>query len=319
MKTFHLRSDRCSIFDFSFKLYMFMLIFIGTGTIFVGLLKLNPEDFRFNYNGHNGANQYSNLEGGNPNSDEALSYFLSMEQKLDTLDQDDKGLSDFKNGTFIDASCTDMRDVLLTSPTLGLEKKLSWQGIVIACNPFTVPSIKLNRRNAWIADVCLSRKSTPHRMHMTCNAGVHQHNEKTSESIPHSRSSLFQLMKPSAKVNHPPQGNTQMESVEVQTIPLFSIVSAIGWKEVDFLSLEMKGYEMDILKNIPFDKVTFKVIQVGIFTYTEKELVELDDYLEMFDYMLFKDRVQQKYRIYVHMSIYEKVYENIKAYASLVT
>ncbi|CAL8127744.1 unnamed protein product [Orchesella dallaii] len=330
---------------------------MGIGMICFGLyIHNNRADFRLRENGD--SNQYS--ESNPTEANPALSHFISIDKKLDSFSQDDKNLVDYvrlryltppshrpypiestslakernrkanpfgdfvatKNGKFIDASCGNMTDVLLTSPTLNLERKLSWEGIVIGCNPFTVPSLKLNRRNSWVAEVCLSRKNTPHRMHMTFSTNGHQHEDDDPKPSQPSKLSLFQIMKPSSPISNNTEihyENQRVETVEVQAVPLFSVISAVGWNEVDFLSLEMKGYEMDILKNIPWDKVTFKVMQVGIFTYNEKELAELDEYLELYDYMLVKDRVQDKYRVYVHMSISDIIYEKPGAYASLTS
>jgi hypothetical protein len=40
--------------------------------------------------------------------------------------------------------------------------------------------------------------------------------------------------------------------------PLFSILMALGNPTVDYLSLDLEGPELQVLQNIPFDKVDIK-------------------------------------------------------------
>ena len=54
------------------------------------------------------------------------------------------------------------------------------------------------------------------------------------------------------------------KEIEIQCLPLYSILLALDVTTVDFFSLDIEGSELEILKTIPFDKVTFKV---GNYTY----------------------------------------------------
>jgi hypothetical protein len=40
---------------------------------------------------------------------------------------------------------------------------------------------------------------------------------------------------------------------------LYSLLEAAGFTELDFLSLDLEGVELQVLKTIPFDKVDIKV------------------------------------------------------------
>lgn len=33
---------------------------------------------------------------------------------------------------------------------------MGWTGLLVECNPVTVPFLKMKKRKAWIANVCLS-------------------------------------------------------------------------------------------------------------------------------------------------------------------
>lgn len=46
---------------------------------------------------------------------------------------------------------------------------------------------------------------------------------------------------------------------KVPCFPLFSILSAINIFKVDFVSLDIEGAELDVLKTIPFKSVFIKV------------------------------------------------------------
>lgn len=50
------------------------------------------------------------------------------------------------------------------------------------------------------------------------------------------------------------------DAVQVQCIPLYSVLLAVNRTTVDFFSLDVEGSELDILKTVPFDQVVFKVL-----------------------------------------------------------
>lgn len=57
------------------------------------------------------------------------------------------------NGKFIEAGAF---DGVMGSHTLHLEYKFGWTGLLIECNPAILPELRMRRRNAWIADACIS-------------------------------------------------------------------------------------------------------------------------------------------------------------------
>ncbi len=46
--------------------------------------------------------------------------------------------------------------------------------------------------------------------------------------------------------------------VEVQCMPLFSLLAALNVTTVDYFSLDVEGSELKVLKTIPFDKSIHK-------------------------------------------------------------
>ena len=50
--------------------------------------------------------------------------------------------------------------------------------------------------------------------------------------------------------------------IDVQCFPFYSLIVALGPTQIDYLSLDIHGGELDLLKSIPFDKLTIDVISV---------------------------------------------------------
>lgn len=47
--------------------------------------------------------------------------------------------------------------------------------------------------------------------------------------------------------------------VEVQCMPLFSLLAAINVTTVDYFSLDVEGNELQVLKTIPFERIFIRV------------------------------------------------------------
>ena len=49
------------------------------------------------------------------------------------------------------------------------------------------------------------------------------------------------------------------KTIDVKCIPIFSILSAMEVKVVDYFSLDIEGNELQVLKTIPFESILIKV------------------------------------------------------------
>ena len=49
------------------------------------------------------------------------------------------------------------------------------------------------------------------------------------------------------------------KTIDVKCIPLFSILSAMEVKVVDYFSLDIEGNELQVLKTIPFESILIQV------------------------------------------------------------
>jgi len=68
----------------------------------------------------------------------------------------------------------------------------------------------------------------------------------------------------------PPVANADpAKGIRVQCFPIYSFIVALDVKVVDFMTVDVEGDELKILKTIPFDKVLIKVLAVEIVTSPE--------------------------------------------------
>lgn len=90
--------------------------------------------------------------------------------------------------------------------------------------------------------------------------------------------------------------------IDVQTMPFYTILAALGWTEADYLSFDINGLELAVLKTFPFHLFTFKVVIIEVMFYTTEMIRELHELLLTNDYYFVKDmHVDDK--IYVHNSV----------------
>lgn len=94
---------------------------------------------------------------------------------------------------------------------------------------------------------------------------------------------------------------TKWTFFEVQTIPFYTILAAIGMTEIDYFSFDIEGSELAVLKTLPFHLVTFKVLIVEVMFYTKEQKEELHELLLKNDYHFVKK--MQVDRVYVHNSV----------------
>jgi len=123
-------------------------------------------------------------------------------------------------------------DGMLLSNTFLVERLLKWTGVLIEAEPFNFEILVPKYRNAFLVPACLSLSTKPklsgYRM------GDHIY----------------------ARID---TDNSLYNAVQVQCLPLYSILLAVNRTTVDLFSLDIEGNELDVLKTIPFDKVDIKV------------------------------------------------------------
>ncbi|XP_018010969.1 uncharacterized protein LOC108668294 [Hyalella azteca] len=129
------------------------------------------------------------------------------------------------------------------SNTLYLERELGWTGVLMEPTPVSYHVLKSKNRRAHIMRACLA-PDTSYR-------------------------------EPVFDIGREAWGNTLVDaektskSVGVPCYPFYSILAALGNPVVDYMSLDVEGVELKVLKSIPWDDVKIRVITIEIFLLPE--------------------------------------------------
>ncbi|XP_068897119.1 protein Star isoform X2 [Tenebrio molitor] len=151
-----------------------------------------------------------------------------------------KLLNNKRDGTFVESGAySDGK----TSKTEWLEKKLRWRGLLIQSDTRHYFSLRRhNRVRSQAVHACLS--SMPYPKEVT----FHQENEVKINSI-HANSVI---------------DDPEWFTTRIKCFPLFSLLLAMNVTNIDYLSLESAGTELQVLETIPFERVKIEVIGVHL-------------------------------------------------------
>ncbi|XP_076265930.1 EGF receptor activation regulator Star [Rhynchophorus ferrugineus] len=150
-----------------------------------------------------------------------------------------KLLNNKKNGVFIESGAyADGK----TSKTDILEKNFNWRGLLIQPDPRHYFNLRRhNRAHSQCVHACLSPMPYPREV------TLHNENDVKINSIY------------SNSVENPDWLVTR-----VKCFPLYSLILAMNYSIVDFLSVESGGTELQVLETIPFDKIKIEVISIDL-------------------------------------------------------
>lgn len=150
------------------------------------------------------------------------------------------------------------------SNTLVLERFLSWTGLLIEADPINFSKMVTKNRKAYLSPTCLAVQPFPSvsSFLMASNVG-RLHDPKDSDSH---------------MTNSPDVAHTG-KHVLVQCIPFAHLMAALNVTTVDYFSLDIEGYEMQVLKTIPFDEIDIKSLSVE-FSHMPNALEELNSFME---------------------------------------
>ncbi|XP_047737147.1 uncharacterized protein LOC108678160 [Hyalella azteca] len=147
-----------------------------------------------------------------------------------------KLLGPIRNGFFIECGAYDGETF---SNTLNFERTLGWRGLLVEGDPNNYKALLRMNRKAWTVGACLSIKPFPHSV-------------------------MFQMKGTGGLIRRDMEGKVSRPKnvVEVQCLPLFSLLLALNVTTVDYFSLDVEGLELEVLKTIPWDKVHIKTLSV---------------------------------------------------------
>jgi len=165
---------------------------------------------------------------------------LALEELFEPLFKSDNKTKRF----FIEAGA---HDGIGGSNTLRFELNPLWSGLLVEPNPQSYELLRSRGRNAWTLPSCLSTKPQPEIVEFD-SAGllggiINQDIEK----------------KPGDG-----GGSENRETLKMQCVPLYSVLLALDNPRVDFMSLDIEGADMQVLKTIPYDKVDISVLMIEV-------------------------------------------------------
>ncbi len=159
-----------------------------------------------------------------------------------------------KTGFFVEVGCIDGRRF---SNTLFLEEK-GWKGLCIEAHEGFISALKENRPNSIIEH---------------CAAG-----EKDDEVsfLAHPRGSLSSVQNTQMQ-EYINQGRANSDEYEVQQVKMMrldTIFSKHNITDIDVLSLDIEGYELEALKGLSLDKYMPRIIIVEIEDENSEKIID---------------------------------------------
>lgn len=169
-----------------------------------------------------------------------------------------------RDGVFVEVGVI---DGLLTSNSLFFEQSLGWRGLLVEANPVFKSSIPKNRPNCKVEMSAVSDKVGTAKF-LRCNGVTGWSGLEQSMEIEHALR---------IKDRHT---EGQVETIEVPTLPLADILTKHGITGGDYLSIDIEGAEYDALKNFPFKKFPFGILDIENNYNNDrvKKLVEANGY-----------------------------------------
>eukprot|EP00040_Diaphanoeca_grandis_P022503 m.120945 g.120945 ORF g.120945 m.120945 type:complete len:386 (-) comp28844_c0_seq1:9-1166(-) len=127
-------------------------------------------------------------------------------------------------------------DGIHASNTLFLERCLEWRGILIEAHPLNAKRLHSNRPSSVTVETAACSKPSFVNFSVTATPGSH----------------------------------IGSEGVLVPCIPLGDLFAAIGVTAIDFFSLDVEGYELQVLEGINWEKLNISVLVVEELQFTEE-------------------------------------------------
>ncbi|KAK8378453.1 hypothetical protein O3P69_011159 [Scylla paramamosain] len=168
-------------------------------------------------------------------------------------------------GTFLEAGAYDGE---FLSNTLYLEHDFNWRGLLVEANPVFFEQLLWKRRKSYAINVCLNTKPFPSKeTFLTGSAQPKDTNHLVNQNSADqpSRDPLMEqhISLGSSGLMEYKHNDTQVGSVtEVQCVPLYTVIRALGRTHIDFLSLDVEHAEMGILDTVPWGEISFTVMAI---------------------------------------------------------
>jgi len=153
----------------------------------------------------------------------------------------DKLLLERRNGFFVECGAADGETF---SNSLFFELQRNWTGLLIEANPAYHRALLDKNRRAYVLQTCLSTERRPVTV-LLQPAGV--------------LGGISDKMHPSHWIFI---GNKRRPKITVNCFPLNAIMAALDISHVDYLSLDVEGPEVEILRTVDWTRLHIDVITV---------------------------------------------------------
>ena len=157
---------------------------------------------------------------------------------LNGLDRKVLEYIDFEGGIFLEAGAN---DGIRQSNTFYLEKKMGWKGILVEPIPELARECKRNRKASEIYQVALTTEENSGRFITLMDVDL-MSTVAQSENLEARLASAEEL-----------QGITRKE-YEVATKSLSQIIDQSSYHTIDFMSIDVEGYELEVLAGLNLDR-----------------------------------------------------------------
>jgi len=160
-----------------------------------------------------------------------------------------KGKTD---GTFIDIGA---HDGVTYNNTYFFEKNLGWKGICIEPHPDVFNQLKNNRHCVCVEGCIYDKSATVKFLKVVSHIG--EHTNMLSGILENYDDR--HLMRVQSEIS---EGKGACETIEVKCYKINDLLKQQGIKHIDYLSLDIEGGELDVLKSIDYDAYEIDVIDV---------------------------------------------------------
>ena len=159
----------------------------------------------------------------------------------------DKLLKGRRGGVFLECGAYDGERM---SNSLFFELHRNWTGVLIEGNPKHYPNLLSKNRNAFVVRACLSPSTVPQAL---------------KYSVQDARSGIALGM--------------ITQTVEIPCFPLNSIMEALGIRHIDYMSLDVEGPELKILKTLNWSQLSIDIMSIE-YNYRPKKLNDLRSFFK---------------------------------------
>lgn len=179
---------------------------------------------------------------------------------------------DFK-GKFLDVGCY--------HPTRHnntyLMYKKGWSGINIDLNPLTIELFNFMRPKDININIGISDSESKKKLYFIDELNT--------------QNTLYENQLNFLKKHHNIKDNEIIEK-NIKTKKLTTILDELKFYYIDFMNLDIEGYELDVIKSINFQKITIKYLCIEMIEHNKKSLQnnnEIKDILIQNNYELIKN------------------------------